>query len=96
MAEKLRYEGFSLGQIIRCQDFEPIAGRENCFIEGKIVAVNRDGEWGAPYAHYVIEPTRQVWRGEEMVDPCHGVNNKVRVPMEIAGLEWDMRVEEVK
>jgi hypothetical protein len=77
---KYRYEGFTVGQRIRALDF---AGRGDCYIEGRVTEVCRDG---APardrrYAHYVIKVEREVFEGKEMAGKDSRVGDLRCVPM---------------
>lgn len=88
-----KYEGFQVGQFIRAQDFEARPDRGECFVEGQIVEVHRDGTNTAPFAHYLIIATRDVWCGEELGVEVEGTRKglPVAVPMESSG-DWDGRV----
>lgn len=92
---KYKYEGFQVGQKIRAYDFEPLAGRAHCYVEGGIVAVRRDGVPGAPYAHYVITVTKDVYAGVEETYESHSrLGKMVLVPME-STMDYEGRVTEV-
>ena len=47
--------------IIRAYDFKPMVGREDCFIEGRVLETNNT-EQG--YQAYKIEVTRDSWEPE--------------------------------
>jgi hypothetical protein len=82
--QKLRYEGFTVGQRIRALDFEPREGRGDCYIEGPIMEVCREGApaRGRQYAHYVIQVEREVFCGEEMTGEHSRVGSLRCVPMQ--------------
>ena len=52
---------FNTGDIIRAYEFQPMAGRNDCYHEGRVVEVN-NREHG--YSAYLIEVTRHVFDGQ--------------------------------
>lgn len=88
---RFKFEGFAVGQTIRAHDFEPISGREECSVIGEIEQVNVDGTASAPYAHYVILCTDDVWRGVSRLNEYSRIGRRVTVPME-SMMDWDDRV----
>jgi hypothetical protein len=52
---------FNTGDTVRAYEFQPMAGRNDCFHEGKVVETcNREHGYDA----YIIEVTRHVFDGE--------------------------------
>jgi len=52
---------FQAGDVIRAYEFQPMAGRNDCYHEGKVVEVcNREHGFDA----YLIEVTRHVFDGQ--------------------------------
>ena len=85
-----KFEGFRVGNIINAEDFESRPGRGDCFVEGKILAVVRDGSPQHPYAHYLILVDRDVWDGKRVPTDSR-IGQTVAVPME-SSMDWDERV----
>lgn len=52
---------FNTGDVVRAYEFQPMAGRNDCYHEGKVVETN-NREHG--YSAYLIEVTRHVFDGE--------------------------------
>lgn len=91
----LKFEGLTIGNRIRAEDFEPRPGvRESCHVEGVIKAVNRAGTANFPFAHYVIECTRDVHCGQDAPRQFTRVGCEVFVPME-STFDWDSRIQRV-
>lgn len=76
----LKFEGIPIGTNIRAYDFEPCPGREDCYIEGKIIGIDKVSFHG-----YVVEVTFDSW------SPEGGGRERVKVPFE-TGMDWDGRV----
>lgn len=51
----------SNGDVIRSYDFKPMVGRDDCYVEGKVLEVN-NMENG--YQAYKIEVTKDSWKAE--------------------------------
>jgi len=82
----LKFEGkFNVGDVIRAYDFEPMQGRGDSFIEGKIVKLEADGLY---YKAYVIEATRKVCNGKEYTNFDSG---RCFVPYETS-MDYDHRI----
>jgi hypothetical protein len=50
------------GDVIRAYDFKPMAGREDCFIEGEVLD---SGDISQGYQAYRIRVTRDSWSDSE-------------------------------
>lgn len=78
------------GDVIRAYDFKPMAGREDCFVEGKVLALtNTRG-----YLAFEILTTRDVWAGESLSENSDGsrVGVLTYVPAEVSFMEYDARI----
>ena len=51
---------FKIGDVIRGYDFKPMAGRNDCFVEGVVEAISSDMGYNA----YKITCTKDVFDGE--------------------------------
>lgn len=91
-----KHEGYQAGQTIKAFDFEPMADRGDCFIEGKIVQVFTEGNQRNPFAHYVVQVTRDVFEGTEQQDEHTRIGKTYAIPMELSFMEYDGRISEVK
>lgn len=74
----------SVGDIIRAYDFKPMVGREDCFVEGKVIRVDNKG-----YDCFVIEVTKDSWSDSE---DKGRVGQEVFVPFEVSFMEYDARI----
>lgn len=74
------------GDIIRGYDFKPMAGREDCYLEGKVLEVSN--EMG--YKAFKILVSKEVFSGEVVTD--HFVGKTVFVPLEVSFMEYDARI----
>jgi len=70
----LKYEGLQIGQKIKAYDFEPIEGRQEHYVAGRIVDINPAG---IPYSCYVII----VEEDTDVNDDYHRLDERVYVPM---------------
>jgi hypothetical protein len=83
------------GDVIRAYDFKPMAGREDCFIEGLVLDTNNT-EQG--YQAYKIRVTRDVFDGKEFTELAykevekHRVGEIVFVPWKVSFMEYQGRV----
>ena len=78
------------GDYIRAYDFKPIAGREDCYVEGKVLELtNKHG-----YLAFEIITTRDVFGGERMEEGVKGsrVGTLTYVPAEVSFMEYDARI----
>lgn len=80
-----------VGQTIRAYDFKPMAGREDCYVEGKVIAV---GNVGVGYSAYEIICGRDVYDGVRQQEGEKGsrVGQIVYVPFEVSFMEYDARI----
>lgn len=77
----------STGDVIRAYDFKPMVGREDCFVEGKVVEA-KNTEHG--YDAFKIVVSKEVFSGENVKDNL--VGKFVYVPHEVSFMEYDARV----
>lgn len=73
-----------IGDTIRAYDFKPMAGREDCFVEGIVTKVDNRG-----YDCFVITVTKDSWSDAE---DAGRVGKEVFVPFEVDFMEFDARV----
>jgi len=73
-----------IGDTIRAYDFKPMLGREDCFVEGRVVKIDNKG-----YDCFVIEVTKDSWSDAE---DKGRVGKQVFVPFEVSFMEFDARV----
>jgi hypothetical protein len=85
--QMLKFQNIAkIGDTIRAYDFKPMVGREDCFVEGKVVT---KGALDCGYDAYCIKVTKDSWSDAE----CKGrVDKLVYVPMEVDFLEFDARI----
>jgi hypothetical protein len=74
----------TVGDIIRAYDFKPMAGREDCFVEGVVTKVDNKG-----YDCFVIKVTKDSW--SDATDKGR-VGAEVFVPFQVSFMEFDGRV----
>ena len=81
-----------IDDIIRAYDFKPMAGREDCYVEGKVITKGYNPEMG--YSCFCIKATRDVFGGEDQSEGTRGsrVGKLVYVPFEVDFLEHDARI----
>jgi hypothetical protein len=75
------------GDIIRAYDFKPMAGREDCFIEGEVIDAHST-EQG--YQAYKIRVTNDSWR--EGADDKGRIGIEMYVPWRVSFNEFQGRV----
>lgn len=75
----------NVGDVIRGYDFKPMAGRNDCYVEGKVIAIT--SEMG--YKAFKVECTKDVFDGKEQ--DCR-VGQNVFIPMETSFMEFDARI----
>ena len=73
-----------VGDTIRAYDFKPMAGREDCFVEGVVVKIDNQG-----YDCFVIDVTKDSWSDAE---DKGRVGKQVFVPFQVSFMEFDARV----
>ena len=81
------------GQTIRAYDFKPMAGREDCFIEGKVIEITSV----TGYKAFKILVSKDVFDGKEFTETGYKhlgnrVGEQVFVPMEASFMEYDARI----
>lgn len=89
--KKLKFEGFAdCGDTIRGYDFKPMAGRNDCYIEGIVERVT--DEMG--YKAFKVTCTKDVFDGVENKKGDKGsrVGKIVFIPMEVSFMEYDARI----
>jgi len=79
------------GDIIRAYDFAPMAGRGDCYVEGKVIDANCN-EPG--YKCYKIEITVDKFDGDVETEMIRGnrIASQMYVPYEVSFMEYDFRV----
>jgi hypothetical protein len=79
-----------VGQTIRAYDFKPMVGRSDCFVEGKVLAI--DNSQG--YKAFKIECTKDFFGDDGSLPKGKGsrVGHEVFVPMEVSFMEYDARI----
>ena len=75
-----------IGQTIRAYDFKPMVGRNDCYLEGKVVS---KGLTKAGFDGFTIEVIKTVFDGQvkETLDGEIGY-----IPFEVSFMEYDGRV----
>lgn len=76
----------NVGDVIRAYDFKPMVGRNDCFLEGKVIS---KGRTVAGFDGFTIELTRAVFDGEVKEVPAGEIGY---VPFEVMFMEYDGRV----
>ena len=78
-----------INDIIRAYDFKPMAGRNDCFVEGEVHAIN--SEMG--YKAYKINVTKDVFDGQVQPKGDESrVGRIVFVPLQVSFMEYDGRI----
>jgi len=79
-----------VGQTIRAYDFKPMVGRSDCFVEGKVLAI--DDSQG--YKAFRIRVTKDVFDNKEFTESGYGsrVTKEVFVPFQVSFMEYDARI----
>ena len=79
-----------IGQTIRAYDFKPMIGRSDCFVEGKVLAI--DNSQG--YKAFKIRVSKDVFDNKEFTESGYGsrVTKEVFVPMQVSFMEYDARI----
>ena len=80
----------TVGDIIRAYDFKPMAGRNDCFVEGVVLAI--DNSQG--YKAFKIRVSKDVFDNKEFTESGYGsrVTKEVFVPMQVSFMEYDARI----
>jgi len=80
----------SKGDVIRGYDFKPMAGRNDCFVEGEVLETNNMENY---YQAYKIVVTKDVFDGKEQPIGEHSrVGQVVFVPYRVDFMEYPGRV----
>ena len=78
------------GETIRGYDFKPMVGRNDCYVEGKVVEINPKE---VPYACFKVKCTKDVFDGVEHTETKGSrVGKTVFIPMEVSFMEFDARI----
>lgn len=90
----LKFEATAeVGDIIKAFDFEPIPGREDVYLVGKVIA---KGDVGVDYHAYLVECIYDSWVTARDSDPKHSrVGRRIYVPFELSLCDHDNRVTKV-
>lgn len=75
------------GDFIRAYDFKPMIGREDCYVEGQVIAANNT-ENG--YPAFKIRVSKEVFSGKVVTD--NFVGGFILVPHEVSFMEYAGRV----
>jgi hypothetical protein len=88
----LKFEGkFAIGDFIRAYDFQPMFGRGDSYLEGKVLDVHMvDPTRLGDYSYYLISVENKVFAGEKL-DMRHE-SSSAKVPMEVSMCEYDHRI----
>ena len=80
-----------VNDIIRAYDFKPMVGREDAYVEGKVLELNNT-ENG--YQAYKIRVTKDVFDGKEFTERRNGcrVGEIVFVPWRVSFMEYQGRI----
>ena len=87
----LKFENVAkVGDVIRAYDFKPMLNRSDCYVEGKVVAV--DNSQG--YKAYKILVSKDVFDNKEFTESGYGsrVTKNVFVPFQVSFMEYDARI----
>jgi hypothetical protein len=81
-----------IDDVIRGYDFKPMAGREDSFVEGRVITKGYNPEIG--YSAYSIKVTRDVFGGELQPEGAKGsrVGKLVYIPFEVSFMEYPGRI----
>ena len=81
----------NVGDIIRAYDFKPMAGRSDCFVEGKVVELHDGAQTG--YKAFKIECTADFFDGKYRKGVRSSrIAKTVFVPMQVDFMEYDARI----
>jgi hypothetical protein len=79
----------NVGDTIRAYDFKPMAGRSDCFVEGKVIALSEE----RGYKAFKIECTADFFDGKYRKGARSSrVAKTVFVPVEVSFMEYDARI----
>lgn len=84
----LKFEKIAkVGDVIRSYDFKPMAGREDCYVEGEVID-SKNMEHG--FEAFKILVSKEVFSGKTVTD--HLIGKYVYVPHEVSFMEYDARI----
>jgi len=75
-------------QRVRAFDFQPMKGREDCYIEGRVTGISIDNGVKA----FVVRCSKDSWDELDGGGKFSRVGHAVLVPMEVAFMEYDNRI----
>lgn len=79
-----------MGDVIRAYDFKPMAGRNDCYVEG-VVLEQFSSEKG--FDSFKIRCTKDVFDGEVQVKDEHSrLGRIIYVPHEVSFMEYNARI----
>lgn len=88
---KLKFEGSAtVGDTIRGYDFKPMAGRNDCYVEGVVERISTETGFKA----FKVTCTKDVFDGSEVKKGEKGsrVGKVVFIPLEVSFMEYDARI----
>lgn len=88
--KKLKFEGVAkVGEVIRGYDFKPMVGRNDCYVEGKVIAITNE----AGYKAFKIECMTDCFDGKFRKGARSSrVGKNIFVPLEVSFMEYDARI----
>jgi len=84
--KKLKFEGIPIGTKIKAYHFQPSKSRPDSYLEGTII-----GAKDSPHKMYEVQVEKDIVHGQER--PIDDVNTVMQVPMEVAFMEFDNRIQ---
>lgn len=86
----LKFEGkFAVGKYIRAYDFEPMFGRGDSYIEGKVLDIHMvDPSRLGDFSYYLVNVENKVCAGEKIASYIA----TAKVPMQVSMSEYDHRI----
>lgn len=80
-----------IDDVIRGYDFKPMVGRNDCYVEGKVITKGRT-EMG--YDAYCIKVTKDVFDGQDVPKGEKGsrVGKLTYIPFQVDFMEYDARI----
>lgn len=77
------------GQMIRGYDFKPMAGRNDCYVEGVVESISNEMGFKA----FKVTCTKDVFDGKENAKGKGSrVGQIVFIPLEVSFMEYDARI----
>ena len=86
----LKFENIAqVGDVIRAYDFKPMFGRNDCYVEGKVVGITEQ----PGYRAFEIIACTDVFDGKKKTGVRSSrIGKTVFVPLEVSFMEYDARV----